>query len=78
MFNGDLFYGLCEKYGVELSDVYGKPVLQFGDAVREITEEDVRNMLPGFQEYFSYHLSGLMNKQIGIASYALDEFPIAC
>lgn len=27
MFNRELFYGLCEKYGVELSDKHDRPMM---------------------------------------------------
>ena len=41
-FNKNLFYDLCEKYNVELSDKYDKPMLKEGDSIRPLTEKDVR------------------------------------
>ena len=80
MFNKDLFYELCEKYDVELSDAYGKPVIRVDGYVREITEDDVKNMLPRFQEYFWYDVSESvkMTEPVIEVSFVPDEFPIAC
>lgn len=45
-FDKDLFYRLCKKYGVELSDEYDKPMLKEpGDTVRPLTDKDVLNIL---------------------------------
>lgn len=47
-FDKDLFYRLCEKYGVELSDKYDKPMIKESDStVRPLTDEDVNNLLQG-------------------------------
>lgn len=54
MFDRDLFYSLCDKYGVELSDQYDRPMLKADDGLREITEADVKNLMPQFQEVFLY------------------------
>lgn len=54
MFDRDLFYSLCNKYGVELSDQYDKPMLKTDDALREITEKDIKNLIPQFEEVFLY------------------------
>ena len=40
MFNKELFYALCNKYGVELSDQYDKPMLKTDGGVRELVEQD--------------------------------------
>lgn len=45
-FDRDLFYRLCEKYNVELSDKYDKPMIKESDGtVRSLTDEDVLNIL---------------------------------
>ena len=46
MFTRDLFYTLCDKYGVELSDQYEKPMLKVDGAIRELVEQDVKDILP--------------------------------
>ena len=57
MFNKELFYALCNKYGVELSDQYDKPMLKTDGGVRELVEQDVRDLLPRYQETVSYQNS---------------------
>lgn len=45
-FDKDLFYRLCEKYSVELSDKYDKPMLKKPDGtVRPLTDKDALNIL---------------------------------
>ena len=45
-FNGELFYSLCEKYGVELSDKYDKPMIKEKDgALRPLEDNDVFHLL---------------------------------
>jgi hypothetical protein len=45
-FDRDLFYRLCEKYGLELSDKYDKPMIKESDGtVRPLTDKDVLNIL---------------------------------
>lgn len=34
MFDKELFYALCNQYGVELSDKYDKPMLKTDDGIR--------------------------------------------
>lgn len=46
MFNGELFYKLCEKYGVEVSDKYNKPMIKERDGtVRLLSDDDVLHLL---------------------------------
>ena len=44
MFNKELFYALCDKYGVEFSDQYDKPMLKTEDGLRELVEQDVKDI----------------------------------
>ena len=45
-FDKELFYRLCEKYGVELSDKYDKPMLiEPNGTLRSLTDEDILNIL---------------------------------
>ena len=36
MFDKELFYALCNQYGVELSDKSDKPMLKTDDGIREL------------------------------------------
>ena len=45
-FDKNLFYRLCEEYGVELSDKYDKPMLKEPNGtVKPLTDEDALNIL---------------------------------
>ena len=44
-FDKKLFYTLCNKYNVKLCDKYNSPMLKVGDEIREVKEEDVKNIL---------------------------------
>lgn len=51
MFNGELFYKLCEKYDVEVSNKYNKPMIKEKDGtVRSTSDDDVLNFLPKEEE----------------------------
>lgn len=41
MFDKELFYSLCEKYDVELSDTVDCPMIKDRDGVRAITNKDI-------------------------------------
>ena len=56
MFNKELFYDLCNKYGVELSDEYSKPMIKTDGEVRQLEEQDVRDLLPRYQETVFYQI----------------------
>ena len=46
MFNEELFYSLCKKYGVELSDKYDKPMIKEKDGtLRPLSDDDVLHLL---------------------------------
>lgn len=44
MFDKELFLSLCKKYNVELSKTAKEPMLQEGNDIRPITEEDIRQI----------------------------------
>ena len=44
MFNRELFYALCDKYGVEFNDQYDKSMLKTEDGLRELVEQDVKDI----------------------------------
>ena len=50
MFDEKLFYDLCNKYGVKLSDKYDKPMIKTDGEVRQLVEQDVRELLPRYQK----------------------------
>lgn len=69
-FDKDLLYRLCEKYGVELSDKYGKPMIkEYDGTVRPLIDEEngmdelilqienrtIDNLTSKLVEFFSTH-----------------------
>lgn len=66
MFDRKLFYDLCNKYGVELSDKYDKPMIKTDGEVRQFVEQDVRELLPEYQKRdFYQNDSNAHNVEIG-------------
>ena len=45
MFNKDLFYSICEKYNVELSEKFDCPMINDETGTHKITKEDVERNL---------------------------------
>lgn len=54
MFDKDLFYSLCEKYDIELSDSIDEPMLKDGDVMRPIVGADIKCVFAPYQIYFDY------------------------
>lgn len=52
MFHKELFYSLCEKYDVELSDRYDRPMIKVGNEIRAIMEEDVEHIFSNREAQF--------------------------
>ena len=77
MFDKELFYALCNQYGVELSDKYDKPMLKTDDGIRELVEQDVRDLLPQYQGTVSYRTDGHTYKIETSCMYVPQELMIA-
>ena len=77
MFDKEVFYALCNEYGVELSDKYDKPMLKTDDGIRELVEQDVRDLLPQYQGTVSYRNHGNTYKIETICMYVPQELMIA-
>lgn len=78
MFNKDLFYSLCAKYNVEMSDCYDKPMIKDGDIIRPLTDEDVKRIFVHCQSYFDYASSMTNTKTCTMTYSMMDEFATAC
>lgn len=76
MFNKKLFYELCEKYGVELSNQYEKPMLKVDGEIREVMEQDVNDFLPQYQRIVPYQDSSIYTIQV-VYTYEPQELMIA-
>ena len=44
MFNEKLFYEICERYNVEIKEGKGKPQVYDDGVLRDLTEQDIREM----------------------------------
>lgn len=60
MFNRELFYGLCEKYGVELSDKHDRSMIKEKDGTVRPLSDDVLHLLD-MSDDESYLLLGEIN-----------------
>lgn len=79
MFNKELFYSLCEKYEVELSRDYNRPMMRTEKGlVRELIEEDVKELVPKYQTYFKYKSLKGAKEIAGSKTYVFEELLTAC
>ncbi len=78
MFNRELFYSLCEKYEVEMSNEYDTAMIRVGEEVKKLDEIAVREIFDGTQGEFTYEKSS--NKMISKlpVSFEMLEYTIAC
>lgn len=77
MFDEKLFYKLCDRYGVEVREGKGKPMIYENGIPREIDNQDVYNIVNSYQAYFLYgHEITTVN--IESLDYGQDEWAIAC
>jgi len=52
MFDKNLFFALCEKYNVELSDSAKEPMIKDSNGVHAVTNEDVSRIFAPCQTFF--------------------------
>lgn len=78
MFDKNLFFALCEKYNVELSDSAKKPMIKDGNGVHAVTIEDVSRIFAPCQTFFEYSLKKLDANIITTEYYLQEDFAIAC
>ena len=78
MFNKELFYSLCEKYNVELSDRFETAMIKDGEVLKRLNEDEVKKVFPKVKTYFSYENSGIKTQSKPVSSFEILEYPIAC
>ena len=78
MFDKDLFFSLCEKYNVELSDSAKQPMMKGSSGIHTVTDEDVNRVFVPCQNYFEYSGKKLDANVITEAYHLWDDFAIAC
>lgn len=78
MFDKNLFFALCEKYNVELSDSAMKPMIKDRNGVHAVTNEDVSRVFAPCQTFFGYSGKKLEANIITSEYYLQEDFAIAC
>lgn len=78
MFDKDLFFSLCDKYNVELSDTANKPMIREGSEVHTVTCEDVNRVFAPCQAYFGYSSNKISANVISSEFYLQESSAIAC
>ena len=78
MFDKNLFFALCEKYNVELSDSAKEPMIKDRNGVHAVTSEDVSRIFAPCQTFFGYSGEKLDANVIATAYYLQEDFAIAC
>lgn len=78
MFDRDLFYELCGKYNVELSEYVEEPMIKDGNGVHAITGEDISRVFTPCQTYFGYSDNKIDANIKTKAFYFREDFAIAC
>ncbi len=78
MFNRELFYSLCDKYDVEMSDSFDRFMIKEGGIVRPLVEDDVWRVFSNFKSFFSYSVCSTGAKNVKDVYNTVDELPIAC
>lgn len=78
MFDKDLFYSLCEKYDVELSDRVDQPMLRDGDGMHPVTGEDIKRILGSYQFCFDHSDNRTKINTVSVTYYIQEDFAVAC
>ena len=78
MFDKDLFYALCEKYNVELSDGVKEPMIRDRNGVHAVTYEDISRIYRPCQTFFGYSGKRLDTNIKKETYYLQEDFAIAC
>lgn len=78
MFDKNLFFALCEKYNVELSDSAKEPMIKDRNGVHSVTNEDVSRIFAPDQTFFEYSLEKLNTNIITATYYLQENLAIAC
>lgn len=78
MFDIDLFYALCEKYNVELSNSAKEPMIKDKNGVHAVTGEDVSRIFAPSQTILGYYGQKIDAAIITKAYYLQEDYAIAC
>ncbi|MBU5332724.1 hypothetical protein KQI61_10965 [Anaerocolumna aminovalerica] len=78
MFDRELFYSLCEKYHVELSEQHDSAMMKDGEAIKSLTENEAKKAFSVFLEYFPFENSITRTNNMSLQVFDFEEYPVAC
>lgn len=78
MFDKDLFFSLCEKYNVELSDSATTPMIKDENGVHSLTRENISKIFAPCQTLFEYSERKLDTNITKNTYYLQKDYAIAC
>ena len=78
MFNQDLFFELCAKYGVEVREGNEKPKIKENGRIRDIDEYDICNIIKPCIAYFDYGDEKMYFSSQPAIYDEQDDLAIAC
>lgn len=61
MLDIDLFYKLCDKYGIEMSDKYDRLMIRRGDSISPLVDEDIARLFGLSDTYDKFYINNDMN-----------------
>ena len=75
MFDKELFYSLCDKYQVELSDKYDNTMIKDGEEIKVLNGDEVKKIFSDFKSYFSYSKSEIRTKNQSPSFFEFSDYP---
>lgn len=78
MFDRELFYSLCEKYHVELSEQHDSAMIKDGDVMKSLTENEAKKAFSIFLEYFPFDNLITRTNNMSLQVFDFEEYPVAC
>lgn len=78
MFDKNLFFALCEKYNIELSDTAKEPMIKDKNGIHPVTSEDINRIFASCQTSFEYTGKKLnANTKINFYDWQ-EDYALAC
>ncbi len=78
MFDKNLFFALCEKYDIELSETAKEPMIKSKNGIYPVTSEDDNRIYASCQISFGYSGKKLNADSTINLYYCEEDFAVAC